>query len=116
MYQQAAIVALPCIVSKNGDRDGIPNVLVEALYMGLPVISTPISGIPELISTEVNGLLVPPQDSAALANALARLLDDPELRNRLGTTGRQMVLERFDMACNVTHLLRLLCAPKEEQI
>jgi glycosyltransferase involved in cell wall biosynthesis len=114
MYQQAAIVALPCIVSKNGDRDGIPNVLVEALYMGLPVISTPISGIPELISTEVNGLLVPPQDSAALADALARLLDDPELRNRLGTAGRQTVLERFDMARNTTHLLQLLFAPEEK--
>lgn len=114
LYQQAAIVALPCIIGKNGDRDGIPNALVEALCMGVPVVSTPISGIPELISHEVNGLLVPPQDSEALAEALARLLDDAELRHQLTLAGRETVLERFDMARNATRLLELLCGEKEQ--
>lgn len=109
MYQQATIVALPSIIGKNGDRDGIPNVLVEALFMGVPVVSTPVSGIPELITPEINGLLVPPQDSTSLAAALARLLDDPILRCRLAVAGRQTVLERFDMARNATRLLQLLC-------
>jgi glycosyltransferase involved in cell wall biosynthesis len=115
MYRQATLFALPCIIGKDGDRDGIPNVLVEALYMGLPVVSTPISGIPELITTEINGLLVPPRDSNALADALARLIDDPELRNCLAMAGRQTVLERFDMARNVTSLLHLLYGAKDPQ-
>ncbi len=114
LYQQAAIVALPCIIGKNGDRDGIPNVLVEALSMGVPVVSTPISGIPELIAHEVNGLLVPPQDSEALADALASLLDDAELRHRLTLAGRKTVSERFDMTHNATRLLELLCGVKEQ--
>ncbi len=109
MYQQASIVTLPCIVDKKGDRDGIPNVLVEAMYMGIPVVSTTVSGIPELITSEINGLLVPPHDSTALAAALARLLDDPLLRCRLAVVGRQTVLEQFDMARNAIQLLHLLC-------
>ena len=104
MYQQATIMVLPCIIDKNGDRDGIPNVLIEALYMEVPVISTPVSGIPELITSEVNGLLVPPNDSVALAGALVRLLDDSDLRSRLAAAGRQKVLEQFDMASNTTQL------------
>lgn len=108
MYQHATLVALPCVIGENGDRDGIPNVLVEALYMGVPVVSTPVSGIPELITPEVNGLLVAPHDSTALAAAIARLLTDPRLCSRLAFAGRQTVLARFDMACNVKRLLHLL--------
>ena len=108
MYRHATLVALPCVIGENGDRDGIPNVLVESLYMGVPVVSTPVSGIPELITPEVNGLLVAPRDSAALAAAIARLLADPQLCGRLALAGRQTVLARFDMARNVTRLLQLL--------
>ena len=108
LYQQATLVTLPCIVSQDGDRDGIPNVLVESLYMRVPIVSTTVSGIPELITSEVNGLLVPPNDSVALAATLGRLLDDPALRDRLATAGRQTVLEQFDMIQNVTHLIDLL--------
>lgn len=113
MYQQATLVALPCIIGEDGDRDGIPNVLVESLYMGAPVVSTPVSGIPELIMPEVNGLLVPPRDSAALAVAIARLLDDPRLRYRLATAGRQTVLARFDMASNTHRLMRLFAGQED---
>ncbi len=108
MYQQATLSVLPCVISENGDRDGIPNVLVESLFMGVPIVSTPISGIPELISPGLNGLLVPSRDSKALAIALARLLDSPSLRHRLAYAGRQTVLERFNMARNATSLLHLL--------
>ncbi len=107
MYQQATISTLPCIIDKNGDRDGIPNVLVEALAIGIPVVSTPVSGVPELITSEVNGLLVPPNDSEALASALARLLDDPSLRCRLAVAGRQTVVSNFDMRRNVKYLMNL---------
>ena len=107
MYRQATLFALPSIVAENGDRDGIPNVLAESLYMGVPVISTPVSGIPELIQSERNGLLVPPRDSAALAAAIAQLLDSPRLRQRLATAGRETVLAHFDMSANVQRLLNL---------
>lgn len=107
LYQKATIMALPCIIGQNGDRDGLPTVLIEALYMGIPVVSTSVSGIPELITSEVNGLLVPPNDSAALARALMRLLDDSSLRCRLAVASRKIVLERFDIARNVKSLIRL---------
>lgn len=108
MYRRATVMVLPSIVAENGDRDGIPNVLVEALYMGAPVVSTPVSGIPELINSEENGLLVPERDGTALAGAMARILDDPLLREHLAAAGRQTVLSRFDMATNTKSLLRLL--------
>jgi glycosyltransferase involved in cell wall biosynthesis len=107
-YQQATMFALPCIVGENGDRDGIPNVLVEALYMGVPVVSTPISGIPELLTDEENGLLVPSRNSSALAVSMARLLDDGLLRRRLAVSGRQTVMSHFDMRHNAQRLKGLL--------
>lgn len=115
MYQQATIVALPCMIGRDGDRDGIPNALMEALYMQIPIVSTPVSGIPELISDDKNGLLVPPQNSSALATALARLLDDPELCRRLGAAGRETIRERFDVAKNVQYLKDLFFEEEEEK-
>ncbi len=108
MYQQATLMALPCVVASNGDRDGIPNALVESLYMGVPVVSTPVSGVPELISSEYNGLLVPERDSIALADAIARLLDDPRLRQKLSTAGHETVLAKFDMSANAQYLMQLV--------
>ena len=116
MYQKAAITVLPCIISNNGDRDGLPTVLIESLYMGIPSVSTTVSGIPELITSEVNGLLVPPKDSAALAVALTRLLDDPSLRSRLAIAGRKTVLEQFDLAQNVQRLVHLIYPDLGEEI
>jgi glycosyltransferase involved in cell wall biosynthesis len=111
LYQKATIIALPCIISESGDRDGLPDVLLESLYMGIPVVSTPVSGIPELIVSETNGLLVPPNDSAALAVALSRLLKDLSLRCRLAVAGRKTVLEQFDIARKAESLIRLFCSP-----
>ena len=73
---------MPCRLLPS-DRDGIPNVLVEAMAAGAPVVATAVSGIPELVEHEVNGLLVEPDDPHALADALLRLHDDPELTRRL---------------------------------
>jgi glycosyltransferase involved in cell wall biosynthesis len=109
-YRDATIMALPCVITKDGDRDGLPTVLIETLYMGIPSVSTTVAGISELITTEENGLLVPPNDSAALADALARLLDDPLLRSRLAVAGHKTVQERFNLAHNVASLVRLFYA------
>jgi glycosyltransferase involved in cell wall biosynthesis len=93
--RRATALAMPCRVLAE-DRDGIPNVLVEAMAAGAPVVATGVSGIPELVEDEVNGLLVPPDDPEALADALLRLHADPALAARLGAAGRDAVRERFD--------------------
>jgi glycosyltransferase involved in cell wall biosynthesis len=94
-YRRASVFCLPCRVLDD-DRDGIPNVLVEAMATGVPVVTTGISGIPELVSHERNGLLVAPEDPDALADALMRLHSDRELAGRLARAGTDTVRERFD--------------------
>jgi glycosyltransferase involved in cell wall biosynthesis len=100
-YDQATIFVLPCIRGDDGSLDGIPNVLAEAMAMKLPVVSTTVSAIPELVDDQVNGLLVAPRDEGLLVAALARLLDDPDLRENLGENARQAVIEKFDIERNV---------------
>ncbi|MEZ5355230.1 MAG: glycosyltransferase family 4 protein [Bryobacteraceae bacterium] len=107
IYRDASLFVLPCQVMDNGDRDGIPNVLVEAMAMRLPVISTSISGIPELIKHEHNGLLVTQRHPVQLAEAMARLLDDKRLAARLSQAARSTVTESFDARRNTGRLLRL---------
>ncbi len=94
--RRSSVFALACRVDDDGDRDGIPNVLVEAMAAGLPAVSTTVSGIPELITDGVNGLLVPPDDPDALADALRRLARDPELAQQLARAGTAAVHEHFD--------------------
>jgi len=95
-YSDAAIFVLPCLVAADGDRDGIPNVLAEAMAMGLPVVTTGVSGIPELVRAGCDGVIVDDRDASALANALNDLLQDPARRRRLGEAARSRVLEVFD--------------------
>ncbi|MEO0406892.1 MAG: glycosyltransferase [Cyanobacteria bacterium P01_A01_bin.135] len=118
-YRQADAFVLPCVVTEDGDRDGIPNVLLEAMAMGLPVVSTGISGIGELVRPEENGLLVPQRDADALAQAMLRLAEDDGLRSRLGQAGQRTVQQGFTLSQNVgevkAHLFRALqpVAPKD---
>jgi glycosyltransferase involved in cell wall biosynthesis len=108
IYAAATVFALPCRVVSNGDRDGIPNVLVEAMAMELPVVTTNVSGIPELVEDKVTGRMVPPNDPTALAGALAELLANPELRSQLGQAARQKVRRTFDSAQTTVALKALL--------
>ena len=109
-YQEATVFALPAILGKDGDRDGIPNVILEALSMGLPVVSTAHSGIPEVIEEGVNGLLVPPEDAQAFSSALERLICDPEMGNAFGKAGRKIVADRFNPEKNARRLLEAFVA------
>lgn len=107
-YRQAALLVMPCIQTPSGDVDGIPNVLLEAMAMQVPVISTAISAIPELIQHEWNGLLVPQKDAEALTSAIVRLLEDPGLRTEIARRGRQAVLEKYDVKTNIRRLTETL--------
>jgi glycosyltransferase involved in cell wall biosynthesis len=107
-YRSAAIFAAPCQVAADGDRDGIPNVMLEAMAMQLAVIATPVSGIPEVIADGASGLLVPPEDPRALAGALQRLIAAPALRRELGAAARKVVLQQFNNDHNLLLLRDLL--------
>ena len=91
------VFALTPTVTDDGDRDGIPNVLVEAMACALPVVTTAVGGIPELVENGVNGALVAPDDPAGVADALQQLLDDPSLRSRLGAAARVGVEDAYDV-------------------
>jgi glycosyltransferase involved in cell wall biosynthesis len=94
-YRRASALCMPCRLLPD-DRDGIPNVLVEAMAAGTPVVATAVSGIPELVEDGVNGLLVDPEDPTALAHALLRLHGDLDLSHRVRAAARATVSERFD--------------------
>lgn len=103
-YRAADLFALPCRVSTNGDRDGLPNVLMEAQSQKLPCVATAVSGIPELIEDGVTGMLVGERDRKALALALAKLIADPALRRRLGEAGFERTTRHFSMAVGADRL------------
>jgi colanic acid/amylovoran biosynthesis glycosyltransferase len=94
---RADMFVLPCLVASNGDCDGVPVALMEAMAMEIPTISTYVSGIPELIEDGQSGLLVEEKDGAALADAIQRLLEDAELRVRLGKEARQKIIQEFNI-------------------
>ncbi|TVM19990.1 colanic acid biosynthesis glycosyltransferase WcaL [Oceanidesulfovibrio indonesiensis] len=96
LYEKADCFVLGCEVAKNGDRDGIPNVVAEAMAMGVPVAATDVSGIPELVEHESTGLLCPSGNPAALAANIYRLLTDQELRGQIIPEARKRVEQVFD--------------------
>ena len=108
IYRRTAIFALPCQIADDGDRDGIPNVLMEAMTFAIPIVSTNVSGIPELIENNKTGLVVDAKNKQALFNALRRLLDNPELCKQLGEAGKQCVLTQFSVDQHIGHLKELL--------
>lgn len=107
-YRNADCFVLPCIITDSGDRDGIPNVILEALAMELPVVTTPISGIPEVIKDGETGLLVNPDNADELATAIEHLYEDKKLRKKLGKAGRDFVNQHFEISSTVDRLLKTI--------
>jgi glycosyltransferase involved in cell wall biosynthesis len=107
-YARATVYVQPSRVAADGDRDGIPNVLLEAMAMGLPVVATRVSGIPELVHDYRNGLLIEPDDPAELADAVERLILAPELGVAFGRAARASVTEHFDNDHNLRLVIQLL--------
>jgi glycosyltransferase involved in cell wall biosynthesis len=108
LYRQTTIFALPCQIADDGDRDGIPNVLMEAMTFAIPVVSTNVSGIPELIKNNKTGFVIEAKNKHALFNVLKRLLDNPELCKQLGEAGKQYVTTQFSVDQHIGHLKELL--------
>ncbi len=98
--RSSAVLACPCIVGDDGNRDGLPTVLIEAMALGVPCISTDVTGIPELIVNNETGLCVPQGDAEALASALASMLDNKALQRQLARAGRRRVEKDFDQKKN----------------
>ena len=104
---RAQVFALTPCVTADGDRDGVPNVLAEAMASGLAVVATPVGGIEDLVRHGDNGLLAPPHDAAAIADAIGELLADTALRERLGAAARRTVEADFDLDTAASRLTDL---------
>ena len=98
LYRRADVFALASFA------EGLPGVLMEAMAMQIPCVSTWVTGVPELIRDGIDGLLVAPSDASAFARAISRLIDDPALRRRIGEAGRERVFDKFDLEKNARYL------------
>jgi len=96
-YQEADLFVMPSVTCADGHKDGIPVVLMEAMACGVPVISTTLSGIPELVDNGTSGILVPEKDPRALSRAIARVLDDAAMTRKFSVEGRKKVVDQFEI-------------------
>ncbi len=108
LYRRAHVFALPCIVAADGDRDGLPVAIVEALACGVPVVSTAVTGIPEAVTDGVNGVIVAQNDALAVADAIERLAKDDAARARMAAEARRSVAEKFDRDRTIRRLFAIL--------
>jgi len=113
-YRSADVFVLPCVVAEDGRRDITPNAVIEAMAMKLPVISTPVTGVVEIVEHGTSGLLVPPADPVALADEIERVARDRALATTLGENARRRIENRFDADKNVLARLRLFGARPTE--
>lgn len=113
-YAVADVFVLPCRITDDGDRDGVPNVVMEAMATGIPVVATAVSGLPEVVLDGVTGTLVPPEDPAALARALAAAIDDARTAADMGSAGRRRAIEEFSWERCIPSLIGALASSAGE--
>jgi colanic acid/amylovoran biosynthesis glycosyltransferase len=106
-FREAAVSVMPCVIADDGDRDGLPTVLIEAMALGTPCVGTDVTGIPEIVRDNETGLCVRSRDPVALADALERLLGDRDLRIQLAERGRALIEAEFDVDRNAAKLRAL---------
>ncbi len=111
LLQTADILVAPSVPTADGRREGIPVVLIEAMASSVPVIASRLSGIPELVEHNVNGLLTEPRDTDGIAKAIELLSNDPSLRSQFGEAGRKTVQEQFNLETGVKLVIRQIRAP-----
>jgi glycosyltransferase involved in cell wall biosynthesis len=97
---RASVVAAPCVVGADGNRDGLPTVILEAMALGTPCVSTDVTGIPEVVKHGETGLIVPQYNAVGLADAMLRLIDDAETRAEYAGAGRRLIEREFDATSN----------------
>jgi colanic acid/amylovoran biosynthesis glycosyltransferase len=102
--RESTVMALPCIVGEDGNRDALPTVLLEAMALGRPVVSTDLPGVTEIVDHETNGLMCPQRDAGALADALMRVLAEPGFAASLGRAARAKAEDQFSLSRNVAEL------------
>ncbi len=108
--RQASVCAAPCVLGTDGNRDGLPTVLLEAMALGTPCVATPVTGIPEVVRNGITGLLVPEHDPDALAHAIAELLDHENLRCDVARGARDLIERDFNIDRNSMRLHELFSA------
>jgi colanic acid/amylovoran biosynthesis glycosyltransferase len=113
LVQEAASFVAPCVLGEDGNRDGLPTVLLEAMALGTPVVSTDVTGIPEVLREGETGLLVPQRNPAALAGAISRLTGDSTLRIRLADRARRLIEADFNIRDNAAHLREIFAGSAE---
>ncbi len=106
-YADADLFVLGCQIARNGDRDGIPNVMAESMAMNLPVVATNVSGIPEFLEDRVSGMMVPQKDPKALARAMEAVLTDDDLRKQMTLEARKRITKEFNNQKLIKDLARI---------
>ena len=120
--RHSAVMAAPCVHGQDGNRDGLPTVLLESMALGTPCISTPVTGIPEVVKHQVTGLIVPERSPKDLADALELMISRPDLRVRYASAARRLIEQDFDAKVNAATQrdyfgsLRAAAAPAERQL
>jgi glycosyltransferase involved in cell wall biosynthesis len=115
LLKQATVFAAPYVIGKDGNRDGLPTVLLEAIALGTPCVGTDVTGIPEIIAHQKTGLLVAQNDPEQLAKALQTLLHQAELRYHFAQAARQRLEQAFDLQRNAAQLRRLFHSEEAPQ-
>jgi len=104
LFRQADLFVMPCLVARRGDRDGLPNVILEALAFQVPVVATDVNGVNEAVLPGKTGWLVPPEEPRLLAQSMSEALSHPEESQRRAQAGRELVQREFDSRTNYARL------------